>query len=41
MTLTGQDLQSTLTILGNDISSNDTDTNALRLITASHTSEIS
>jgi hypothetical protein len=40
MSLTGQDLQSTLTILGNHISSNDTIINALQLLTATHTTEI-
>ena len=41
MSLTGQDLQSTLTILRNDISSNDTIINALQSLTSSHTTDIS
>ena len=40
MTLTGQDLQSTLTISGNQIGSNDTMINALQSLTSSHTTEI-
>jgi hypothetical protein len=38
MTLRGQDLQTTLSILGNQLGSNDTMINALQLLTATHTS---
>jgi hypothetical protein len=41
MSLTGQDLQSALTILGNDLSSNDTIINALQSLTSTHTTDIS
>ena len=41
MSLTGQDLQSKLTSLGNDISSNADDIDGLKLLTSTHTSDIS
>ena len=40
MSLTGQDLQSTLTTLTNNIISNDGDISALQLLTGTHTTEI-